>query len=340
MSTTQTVPTGIRPKAVPFKKMRSWVAAEPKLELIYPAIKQGSVGIIVGPSKSGKTTYMEGFLQHIAAGQTSYLTLPLKIENKRVLMVSFEEYYALRTERQMKQVDKLVETVGNDDWVDNFMVNDETLPLYITTDNDWNILEDLIVDSGAGFVVLDSVTRMCGHIEEADYARSFMARLKGLAHRTKTTIVAIHHTTKLYGGPITMDNIAGSRVIVQESDFAIGVSRSVGNKRYIKDIFVRYGEEDTETVREFIIDQNCTVCLTGKTTEAKMLASFDGRTDDSNGGKIKEYLMTSQNGADSSELEKMLVPQNMSRATLFNQLKKLKNECVLVEADGKYKLAA
>ena len=283
---------------------------------------------------------MEGFLQHIAAGQASYLGLPLNIENKKVLMVSFEEYYALRTERQMKQIDKMAETVGNDDWVDNFMVNDETLPLYIATDSDWKVLENLIASSGAGFVVLDSVTRMCAHVEEADHASSFMARLKGLAHNTKTTIVAIHHTTKLYGGPITMDNIAGSRVIVQEADFAVGVSRSVGNKRYIKDIFTRYGQEDTETVREFTIDSNCTICLTGKTSEAKMLASFDGRTDDTNTSKISDYLMTSEDGADTSELENILVPQEMSRGTFYNQLRKLKNEGVITKVGGKYKIAA
>ena len=319
------------------------VAAEPKPKFIYSGIKEGSVGIVFGPSKSGKTMYCENLLQSMVSGQSSYLGMPINVKADKVLMLSFEEYYTHRTERNGNQVGKLIPIHGKD-WIDNFQVIDERMPTYISTPEDWQLLAEVITESGASVVVIDSITRMCEGIEDSATAQTFMRKLKNLALKTKATLIAVHHTTKMYGMALSIDNIAGSRVVAQEIDFAIGINRTIDGKRYIKEVAFRYAQSESETVKTFTIDANCWLNITGEVNENKLLQGNDGRRNESNGDKIICYLESKvesdREDVATSELETHLVPQFMSRGTMFNQLRKLKQEGRIIEADGKYKVAA
>jgi archaellum biogenesis ATPase FlaH len=325
--------------------MNQRVAAEPKPKYIYSGIKEGSVGIVFGPSKSGKTIFCENLLQSIASGQDSFLGMSISIENRKVLMVSFEEYYTFRTERQAMQIQKQMTTLG-DEWVDNFMVNDEHLPTYIRSEEDWKVLRDFIIESEVGIVVLDSITRMCEGIEESSNAQTFTRRLKDLALKTKTTIIAIHHATKLNGAPLTMDSIAGSRVIAQELDFAIGINRTPDGKRYLKDVFFRYAQADDEAVRAFAIDANCWLSVIARTNEMKMLAGLDGRRDDSKTNLMFEHIEAQAKAGKeiltTREIEASFVDTKlMSKPTMYAHLEKLEDDRKIIKCGrGEYKLAA
>jgi archaellum biogenesis ATPase FlaH len=343
VSTAQITPQELSPQDmfISLDEMINQVAGEPQSRYVYSGIMEGTVGVVFGPSKSGKTMFCEGLGMAIASGQTSYLGHSIDTQNKKVLIMSFEEFYKNRTDRNKKQVNKLTMADGRA-WVKNYMVITKNMPTYISTPAHWNLLKDVITISGAGVIILDSLTRMCEGIEDSAIAQAFMRKLKALALQTKTTIIAIHHTTKLYGAAITMDSMAGSRVMSQELEFAIGVNRTSDGKRYIKDVFFRYAPCDDEKVQAFTIDASCSLIPSGKVSEAKLLQCLDGRRDESNGDKIANYLKAQmlEEGVISSDLEKELVPRHMSRATLFNQLKKLKLDGVVTETDGKYKLAA
>lgn len=328
--------------AMPLSEMMKKVATEPKSKFIYSGIKENSVGIIVGPSKTGKTMYGENLGMAIAAGLTSYLGHPIDIENRKVLILSFEEHYTLRTERNAKQAEKLIASHG-DAWMENYIVATEEMPTYISTLADWLLLADTIAKYNPGVVILDSVTHMCEGIEDSSTAQAFTKKLRELSRITNTTILAIHHTHKMFGRPLTIDNIAGSRVVGQELDFMIGINRTLDGKRYIKDVAFRYSANDKDTVTTFTIDDDCWLNVTGEEYEHDLLKEPDGRRDNSNGDKITAYLSekmeTEIQTAGAGELQRRFVPGEMSRTALFDWLKKLVKAGKITETNGQYKLA-
>jgi len=322
-------------------EMIARVENEPTPQFIYSGIKEGSVGIVVGPSKSGKTMFCENLGMSIAAGLSGYLGMPINATNPKVLVLSFEEYYTNRTVRNKRQADALAAVHGNA-WMMNYIVATEALPQYISTDSDWKLLADIINSYNPGVVILDSVTRMCKAIEESVVAQEFMRKLRHLGATTSTTILAIHHTHKLFGQALSIDNIAGSRVVSQELDFAIGINRTLTGQRYIKDIAFRYARNDKETVTTFSIDEQCWLNAIREESEVALLAGQDGRRDDSNGNKILAYFRSlvdsNQEGLTTSALESYFIPAQMSRGTLFNQLRKLVTSGKLTKEGDQYKL--
>jgi archaellum biogenesis ATPase FlaH len=315
---------------------------EPAPEFIYSGIKEGSVGIVFGPSKSGKTMFCENLGMAIAAQLRNYLGLELNARNPKVLVLSFEEHYTNRTVRNKKQAEKLIAECG-DAWMVNYIVATDELPQYISTEAHWRLLADIINSYAPGVVILDSVTRMCQSIEESAVAQDFMRKLRNLASVTSTTVLAIHHTHKLFGQPLSMDNIAGSRVVAQELDFMIGINRTPAGTRYVKDVAFRYAPNDKETVTTFAIDEQCWLNAIGEEHESRLLASQDGRRNDTNAVKILGYLATKAETesptASTGILEAHFVPSEMSRGTLFNQLRKLVSDRKVVKEDDQYKLA-
>jgi len=325
--------------------MMARVKKEPKLVMLYPGIKEKSVGIIVGPSKSGKTIFCENLGMSIAAGLNEYLGASINIGNRTVLFISFEEHYSNRTDRNSKQADALT-TVSGKGWLKNYIVVNEHMPRYIITNEHWNDLRDLINAIKPGIVFLDSLTRMYqGSIEESKVAVELTQKLRSLSEATGTTIVIIHHTHKMYGQPLSIDTVAGSRVIVQEMDFMIGINRTLDGKSYMKDIAFRYAQCDSETVRTFTISENCWINISGHIEEMKLLSSLDGRRDDVNRSRIFELLTEQQASGvpvtTTQVLVKKLVPQIMSRQTLFTNLGTLEKEGkIKKQGKGNYALAA
>src|SRR5690606_24879444 len=119
------------------------VENEPKQKFIFSGIKENSVGTVFGPSKSGKTMFCENLGMAIAAGMDSYLGMPINIDNRKVLIISFEEHYTGRTERNIKQISKMQAEYGTD-WVRNYIVASENMPMYLATPKDWQIVEKVI----------------------------------------------------------------------------------------------------------------------------------------------------------------------------------------------------
>ena len=141
----------VKDKSVPcytsnIRDMMARVQSEPKMKMIYSGIKENSVGFIFGPSKSAKTIFCENLGFSIASGATSFLDIPLNIENRKVLFLSLEEFYAGRTERNETQLSKLLSSGKGDTWLDNYIVVNENMPRYISTDEEWDILKKVITE--------------------------------------------------------------------------------------------------------------------------------------------------------------------------------------------------
>jgi hypothetical protein len=106
--------------ALPLREMIEKVQSEPKREMLYSGIQKNSIGFVFGPSKSAKTIFCENLGLSIAAGKGDYLGLPINSENRKVLFASLEEFYSGRTDRNAKQIQRLIKEVGNDSWLDNY----------------------------------------------------------------------------------------------------------------------------------------------------------------------------------------------------------------------------
>jgi hypothetical protein len=328
---------------VPLSKMMARVKSEPKLEMIYSGIKEKSLGIVFGCSKSGKTMFCENLGMSIAAGADSYLGLPIKIDNRRVLFYSFEEFYSNRTERNCLQSSALGK-FGHE-WLDKYMVVDEKMPRYLASNDDWKALSKSIKSCNPGIVFLDSLTHMYqGGIEDSATAQEVMKKLRNLLEETQTTIVVIHHSHKLYDKAISLDTIAGSRVVAQELDFMIGMNRTSSGVHYIKDVAFRYAPCKSEVVRTFEIDDRCWLNITGESDEITVLTSLDGRRDEMNKLKILQYIRETQldGFVTTKMLDNRFIPTGeMSHPTINNNLRKLLAEQKIVKQDkGQYRAAA
>jgi RecA-family ATPase len=211
----------------PLNEMIMKMANEPAQKMIYSGIRDNSTGFIFGPSKSGKTTFCENLGMCIAAGIDNYLGRPIQAENRKVLFISLEEFCGGRTERNRKQIKKITESIGNDEWINNYIVADCAIPRYITSNEDWDIIRKQIEKHKPGIVFLDSLSRMHGNdpIEDSTVAIKLMKRLRELSNDLQVTIAVIHHTPKLAtNSPLNIFAMAGSRVLAQDADFIIGMA--------------------------------------------------------------------------------------------------------------------
>jgi hypothetical protein len=240
----------------------------------------------------------------------------------------------------------LIEKYGTD-WLENYTVVNEHLPRYVSTEEHWNELVELINSVAPGIVFLDSITHLYeGSIEDSKVAMQLTKNLRSLSEATSTTIIAIHHTHKMYGQRLSIDTIAGSRVIAQELDFMIGLNKTPDGQKYIKDVAFRYIACNDETVRTYSIDDNCWLNVTGEANEGKILAALDGRKDDTSKSQIYQYIAEQVESGNNSIPADSIVNRfsenpPMSRTTVYNNLKKLYDENKIIKIDkGHYSIAA
>jgi archaellum biogenesis ATPase FlaH len=266
--------------AIPFAEMRALYRKEPKPEYLYRGIQEKSVGLIFGPSKSGKTIFCENLLMSMSCGLPNYLDGDLAAEQKKTLMIGLEEFWIGKSSRNLKQYNSLSDEEQK--LVDkNYLVQNISFTPSVTTSSQWNDLRELIITSKAEVVVVYSITRLNhGQLEDSSTAEKIMQRLRAIATEAQVTIICIHHTPKMLGRSITMDSIKGSSTFAQESDFAIGVNTTQKGNRYIKEVFYRYAPYTDEDVWEFTIEEDCWLNFETKTEEQEILNRSDRRKTD------------------------------------------------------------
>lgn len=319
---------------------------EPKIPMLYPAIKEGSVGLIYGVAKTGKTIFCENLGMSIAAGRKEFLGKEINSSSKKVLFISMEEAYQGRTERNMKQFESFNDE-EKESVLSNYIVANENVPKIITSNEDWSIVENAIVENEAKIVFMDSLTRMVdGQIENADIARFTMLKIRELADKLKITLIMIHHSTKMNEDqPMTLQNVAGSRVISQEADFIIGINKTSSNVRYSKLVAARYANDNNSTVEKFELDKNLWVNVNGNAEEHQILnPTFDKRRSDHSLGLILDKLkeLNGENELIDAKLltESLVINKIMSEPTLYANLKKGTELGRIINPEkGKYGLA-
>lgn len=321
-------------------EMISKVETEPKPQMIYSGIKQGTVGFVFGPSKSGKSTYCEALGMSIACGADNFLGLPILMKGLKVLSISLEEYYSNRTERNMKQIKTLTEKYGEEWLNEKYYTIGNELPGYIESQENWDELKSTIMAVEPQIVIIDSLSRLgSGKIEDSDAAKGLMKKLRTLASVTNTTIICIHHTHKMYDKPISLDTLAGSRIIGQEADFMIGVNKTPNGVRYIKEVAFRYAKTNDDNVQAFIIDDNQWIVGTDKKDENKLIAPKDGRNNETLDIRFNRVFEEKETVLTSDLMELFVETGEISRTAVFDRIKKKISKGDIDKVDkGEYKL--
>lgn len=306
------------------------VLEEGTLPFIWAGIKQGSFGYVFGPSKSGKTTFCENLAFSLICGEKEFLGQPL-VSPQRVLFISLEEYKRQRTERNIKQIESKGIT---SEMLQNYLVVEDEFPRFIRTPEEETKLRDLIIDSKAEIIFIDSQTRIgCGDMERSESARIITARLKEICYDCNVTMIIIHHTPKLNGRPIMLDSLAGSHVFAQEADFIIGINR-IKDVRYMKEVAYRYKRENDESVLTFKINDHLIIEPTESIKEERLFIQKDMRTDDSNfkslWNLIDKHTTTTNNAIFKTGEIEVTAINEMSRGTYYDKLKELSDKGVII----------
>lgn len=298
----------------------------PEPKHLWRGVLEKSFGYIFGAPKSGKSSLCECLAIHIAAGRDSFLGTSLQA-NGPVLYINLEESERSRLLRNRMQIQSLSQTEIAL-FYENFKTLDDDFPMSVNTDDDWNLLRENITLSKANIVIIDSLTHLCpGRIEDSTEAQKIVLKLKEIVKDLDVTLICIHHTPKNNEKPLTIESLAGSRVLGQGAEFMIGV-KSINTQRYIKDVAYRHSTCEEEVLC-FEITQSREIKIIGTANEFDILPE-PGKSikpkskSKSNEDIVLDYLRTSGKTPGAKLVIEFDTLQNiMAKATVYNCLNRL-----------------
>ncbi len=110
----------------------------------------------------------------------------------------------------------------------------------------YDSMERLIVENGLKILIIDNITYLRSDMEKAKDALPLMKHLQKMKNKYSLSILVLAHTPKRdMSKPITINDIQGSKMLINFTDsaFAIGKSYKDASIRYIKQIKQRNTEE-------------------------------------------------------------------------------------------------
>lgn len=344
-------PLNIKPKLVLraidlIKKFEN----DPEPVELWNGILEGSKGLFVGVSKTGKTTFAENLAISLTVGSPSFYGKEIKGGPKKILFINLEESPRMRSLRLKKQISRL----NSQEMVlfsENFLTPQKDFIESVNSDQDWEKLRDCIEESGAEIIFIDSLTHLFqGQIEASEACRKFIGKFRKYVTSSHKTIIVIHHNTKGNDRPIEQDSIAGSRVILQEFEYALGFANiPTGKDKYSCMLFNKYVEVDSSIATVYKIDKDRWIEGFGEVEKSILYDSkvkIDYREDSTNKDLIYNYIQSQSSlgslAIPTSDLMKTFVlndAKTMSKDTLYRSLDKLKQDGKIEnQGMGKYQL--
>ncbi|MDR2036528.1 MAG: AAA family ATPase [Bacteroidales bacterium] len=150
--------------------------------------------------------------------------------------------------------DKQFQIRYSDDMGNHYQFSDNLLRFEINTDGittddiEKQINEDMkkvIETTGAKIVIVDNLTYLSVETEKSKSALPLMKSLKTLKRKYGLSILCLAHTPKRnLSNPITRNDLAGSKTIINFCDSAVAIGESARDKsvRYVKQIKSRNSE--------------------------------------------------------------------------------------------------
>jgi len=113
-------------------------------------------------------------------------------------------------------------------------------------------IELAAISKNAQIIIIDNLTWLSNQLEKGDAAGQLMQSLQGLTRKYGWSILSIAHTPKRnLSNPVTQNDLAGSKKLMNFFDSAFAIARSRKDERlvYVKQIKVRndvfrYGEDN------------------------------------------------------------------------------------------------
>lgn len=315
------------------------IKEEPEPVILWDKIPEGSIGLITGVAKTGKTTFAENLAISLSVGRKEYFGKPLNGKPRKVLFMNLEESYRIRTRRNIKQVSELSESEFKL-FCENYISTPGEFPEFIVNDDNWQLMSDYIKKSEAEIVFIDSLTHMFnGKIEDSQSCQKFIQKMQQYIVSQGKTVIVIHHNTKGNDKPIDQDNIAGSRVVIQYFQYAYGFANvpTARGGKYMCMLNNKYfGKDDNEAIL-YSISENGWISNLGVKNKFDLYKEFkakvnDGRIDTTNQDLIYDYFVdgvgstagTISTTISSLELMDEFVSTNtMAKDTLYQSLRKL-----------------
>lgn len=317
---------------------------------LWNGVIEGSKGLFVGVSKTGKTTFGENLAISLAVGSPSFYGKEIKGGPKKILFINLEESPRMRSLRLKKQISRLnpQEMVL---FSENFLTPQKDFIESVNSDKDWEKMRDCIEESGAEIIFIDSLTHLFqGQIEASEACRKFIEKFRKYVTSSLKTIIVIHHNTKGNDRPIEQDSIAGSRVILQEFEYALGFANIPNSKdKYSCMLFNKYVEVDSSLATIYKIDKDRWIEGFGEVEKSVLYdikVKIDYREDSTNKDLIYNYIQSqsslgSQTIPTGDLMKKFVLndPKTMAKDTLFRSLEKLRNDGKIEnQGMGKYQL--
>lgn len=308
----------------------------PEPKFLWKGIPEGSTGLITGVAKTGKTTFAENIAISLAVGKKEFFGYPMDEKPRKVLFINFEEDFKLSIRRNIKQLEMLT-AEQKKLFSENFYSTPNEFPEFLNTEKDWNLVKDYIGQVKPEVLFMDSISRMCvGEIERSVFAQRFIQNFNDLIREYEGTTIVIHHNTKGNDGPITQDNIAGSRFILQEFQWAYGLANVPTGGKYGCMLFNKHIECDDITAELYSRDGHGWIHKKGESNKfdlydrSKSKTTPDGRIDNTNAEIIYEYILNQDNQGNQTTSTQQLREQfvfaensTMSLDTLHNSINKL-----------------
>jgi hypothetical protein len=232
---------------------------------------EGELTIFFGSTGEGKTAFALQVGNDIASGRSS-TGLELESSSQLVLYVDFE---LSDTQLVRRYAVEHRNGDGSGNYVDVYRFDDNLMRIEVNaasrvfdqvTEWEKRLLKEMeraIVDSGAKIVIIDNITWLSRETDKGRFALPLMQRLCDLKKQHGLSVLVLAHTPKRdETQPITLNDLAGSRILANLADsvFAIGKSAADSGIRYLKQLKVRSAEMlygmDNVAVFEFGKDNN------------------------------------------------------------------------------------
>lgn len=202
------------------------------------------LAVQIGNSIS-KGEHINGF--KFEAKKQSILYFDFELSDKQ-----FENRYAIDFEQHF---------IFDNDFIRIEIDPDVDIPEKVTFESFLNdSLERSIIETGSKILIIDNLTYLKAETEQSKDALPLMKHLKALKSKYELSILALAHTPKRdLSKPITRNDLAGSKMLINfvDSCFSIGESHGDKHLRYIKQVKARNTEiiYDTENVAVCQIDK-------------------------------------------------------------------------------------
>ena len=233
------------------------------IPLYEPFWYEGEIGILFAKSNVGKSTLAVQIADKISQGGkiVYYLDYEQSIKQFQLKYTNKDSKAMYKFSNNLKRPNLIIEKSSSEDSaIERFfkMVKKKA-------------------EEGGKIFILDNITFLVAKIENAEEILAFMKRLKVLKDEYNLSFLILAHTTKTRDTkPITQDDLAGSKKLMNFADsaFAMGKSR-VDSSIYIKQIKARMGSivyhEDNVLVGNLEKEDNFVRFVDYKTTTEESL---------------------------------------------------------------------